>query len=166
VESETRFAEIFEASKDMGKSIIFIDVIDALATSMRNSEAARKMLSRLLRKIHGFESDGKVLKIYNPKRSKDLDPALLSSQNITIKFDLMSLIFQKYVKQLNQDVLEELRKISQDLSGRDIANICKDAERRWNSIYIRKEKSQFFLILKYIKNAYYRFNQMKAVIDN
>ena len=26
-----------------------------------------------------------------------------------------------------------------DLSGRDIADICKDAERRWASKYIRKE---------------------------
>jgi hypothetical protein len=29
--------------------------------------------------------------------------------------------------------------MSINLSGRDIADICKDAERRWASKYIRKE---------------------------
>jgi hypothetical protein len=29
--------------------------------------------------------------------------------------------------------------MSVNLSGRDIADICKDAERRWASKYIRKE---------------------------
>jgi len=28
------------------------------------------------------------------------------------------------------------------LSGRDIADICKDAERKWASLYIRKEVSE------------------------
>ena len=32
-ESENRFAEIFEATKALGKSIIFIDEVDALASS-------------------------------------------------------------------------------------------------------------------------------------
>jgi len=31
--------------------------------------------------------------------------------------------------------------MSVHLSGRDIADICKDAERRWASKYIRKEVS-------------------------
>lgn len=31
--------------------------------------------------------------------------------------------------------------MSPDLSGRDIADICKDAERKWASKYIRKEVS-------------------------
>jgi hypothetical protein len=29
--------------------------------------------------------------------------------------------------------------MAEHLSGRDIADICKDAERRWASLYIRKE---------------------------
>lgn len=131
-ESETRFAEIFEAAKAMGRSIIFIDEIDALATSREGGihEATRRILSTLLRKIDGFESDGEVLLICATNRSKDLDPALLSRLDIKINFDLpdqrmRSLIFQRYAKQLNQADLEELGKLSLDLSGRDIADICK-----------------------------------------
>jgi SpoVK/Ycf46/Vps4 family AAA+-type ATPase len=146
-ESETRFAEIFEAAKGMGRSIIFIDEIDALATSREGGihEATRRILSTLLRKIDSFESDGEVLLICATNRSKDLDPALLSRLDITIKFDLpdqrmRSLIFQRYAKHLSQGELEDLGNLSQELSGRDIADICKDAERRWAAMYIRKEK--------------------------
>lgn len=131
-ESETRFAEIFEAAKNMGRSIIFIDEIDALATSREGGihEASRRILSTLLRKIDSFESDGEVLLICATNRSKDLDPALLSRLDITIKFDLpdermRALIFQRYAKHLPREELEELGKMSQDLSGRDITDICK-----------------------------------------
>jgi len=131
-ESETRFAEIFDAAKALGRSIIFIDEIDALATSREGGihEATRRILSTLLRKIDSFESDGDVLLICATNRSKDLDPALLSRLDIKIDFDLpdkrmRSLIFQRYAKQLNQKELEELGDLSQDLSGRDIADICK-----------------------------------------
>lgn len=132
-ESETRFSEIFEACKNLGRSIIFIDEIDALATSREGGihEATRRILSTLLRKIDGFESEGgEVLFICATNRSKDLDPALLSRLDIKINFDLpdermRSLIFQRYAKQLSQNDLENLGKISKDLSGRDIADICK-----------------------------------------
>lgn len=131
-ESETRFAEIFDAAKSLGRSIIFIDEIDSLATSREGGvhEATRRILSTLLRKIDGFESDGDVLLICATNRSKDLDPALLSRLDIKINFDLpdermRSLIFQRYAKQLSQKELEELGNLSQDLSGRDVADICK-----------------------------------------
>lgn len=131
-ESETRFSEIFEAAKGMGRTIIFIDEIDALATSREGGihEATRRILSTLLRKIDGFESDGEVLLICATNRSKDLDPALLSRLDIAIKFELpdermRSLIFQRYAKQLSQSELEEIGALSRDLSGRDIADICK-----------------------------------------
>lgn len=131
-ESENRFAEIFEACKGLGRSIIFIDEIDALAVSREGGihEASRRILSTLLRKIDSFESDGEVLLICATNRSKDLDPALLSRLDISIQFELpdermRSLIFQRYAKQLSQNDLEELGKISDTLSGRDIADICK-----------------------------------------
>jgi hypothetical protein len=42
---------------------------------------------------------------------------------------------------LKKEELEELGKMSVNLSGRDISDICKDAERKWASKYIRKEVS-------------------------
>jgi hypothetical protein len=40
---------------------------------------------------------------------------------------------------LSQFELNKLGDITIYLSGRDIADICKDAERKWASKYIRKE---------------------------
>jgi len=170
-ESETRFAEIFEAAKSMGKCIIFIDEIDALASSREGGihEASRRILSTLLRKIDGFESDGEVLLICATNRSKDLDPALLSRLDLSIKFDLpdermRALIFQRYAKHLSQSDLEELGKLSIELSGRDIADICKDTERRWAAMYIRKEQKELLPHISVYKQCLtQRAYQMKGV---
>lgn len=145
-ESESRLADIFEAAQAMGSVILFIDEIDALATSRESGlhEATRRILSTLLRKIDSFESDGEVLVICATNRKKDLDPALISRIDLSIKFDLpdsntRAQIFQRYAKQLSQDSLIELGDMAVYLSGRDISDICKDAERKWASKYIRGE---------------------------
>jgi SpoVK/Ycf46/Vps4 family AAA+-type ATPase len=147
-ESEGKLAEIFEAAAAMGSCILFIDEIDSLATSRESGlhEATRRILSTLLRKIDSFESEGEVLVICATNRKKDLDPALISRLDLSIRFDLpdastRASIFSRYAKQLKQEDLNHLGEISIYLSGRDIADICKDAERKWASKYIRKEVS-------------------------
>jgi SpoVK/Ycf46/Vps4 family AAA+-type ATPase len=89
-ESETKLAEIFEAAKAMGQAILFIDEIDSLATSREGGihEATRRILSTLLRKIDSFESDGDVLVVCATNRKKDLDPALISRLDLTVRFEL------------------------------------------------------------------------------
>lgn len=168
-ESETKLAEIFEAAQGLGKSILFIDEVDSLATSRESGlhEATRRILSTLLRKIDSFESDGEVLVICATNRKKDLDPALISRLDLSVRFELpdvktRALIFQRYAKQLSQEELLKLAEISTNLSGRDICDICKDAERRWASKYIRKETTNIipeFAI--YEQCATSRVNQMK-----
>eukprot|EP00806_Schmidingerella_arcuata_P001395 Macronucleus_2259.p1 GENE.Macronucleus_2259~~Macronucleus_2259.p1 ORF type:complete len:250 (+),score=26.62 Macronucleus_2259:1-750(+) len=145
-ESESRLAEIFEAAQAMGSVILFIDEIDALATSREGGlhEATRRILPTLLRKIDSFESDGEVLVICATNRKKDLDPALISRTDLSIRFELpdaptRAQIFQRYAKQLSQAELAELGEMSVYLSGRDICDICKEAERKWASRYIRKQ---------------------------
>lgn len=145
-ESESRLAEIFEAAAAMGSVILFIDEVDSLATSREAGlhEATRRILSTLLRKIDSFESEGEVLVICATNRKKDLDPALISRLDLSIRFDLpdantRASIFQRYAKQLSKAEIEELGRMSIHLSGRDISDICKDAERKWASKYIRKE---------------------------
>jgi SpoVK/Ycf46/Vps4 family AAA+-type ATPase len=89
-ESESKLAEIFEAAQAMGSVIVFIDEVDSLATSRETGlhEATRRILSTLLRKIDGFESEGEVLVICATNRKCDLDPALISRLDLSIKFDL------------------------------------------------------------------------------
>jgi SpoVK/Ycf46/Vps4 family AAA+-type ATPase len=131
----------------MGSVILFIDEIDSLATSREAGlhEATRRILSTLLRKIDSFESDGEVLVICATNRKKDLDPALISRLDLSIKFELpdsptRAQIFKRYAKQLSEENLSKLGDMAINLSGRDIADICKDAERKWASKYIRGEE--------------------------
>jgi len=145
-ESESKLAEIFEAAAAMGSVIVFIDEVDSLATSREAGlhEATRRILSTLLRKIDSFESEGEVLVICATNRKKDLDPALVSRLDLSIRFELpdastRAAIFQRYAKQLSSDDLQQIGDLAVNLSGRDIADICKDAERKWASKYIRKE---------------------------
>ena len=104
-ESESKLAEIFEACAAMGSVILFIDEVDSLATSRESGlhEATRRILSTLLRKIDSFESDGEVLVICASNRKKDLDPALVSRLDLSIRFELpdsgtRSSIFERYAK--------------------------------------------------------------------
>ena len=77
---------------------------------------------------------------------------------------MRSLIFQRYAKHLSQQELEDLGKMSMELSGRDIADICKDAERRWAAMYIRKEKKNLLPEFEIYKNCLeQRLKQMKNV---
>jgi len=130
----------------MGSVILFIDEVDSLATSREAGlhEATRRILSTLLRKIDSFESEGEVLVICATNRKKDLDPALISRTDMSIRFELPDAgtraeIFQRYAKQLTDEERSTLGELSVYLSGRDIADICKDAERKWASKFIRKE---------------------------
>ena len=147
-ESESKLAEIFEAAAGLGSVILFIDEVDSLATSREAGlhEATRRILSTLLRKIDSFESEGDVLVVCATNRKKDLDPALISRLDLSIRFELpdaetRSAIFKRYAKQLSEKDREKLGKMAKNLSGRDIADICKQAERKWASMYIRKKVS-------------------------
>jgi len=168
-ESESRLAEIFEAAQAMGSVILFIDEVDSLATSREAGlhEATRRILSTLLRKIDSFESEGEVLVICATNRKKDLDPALISRTDMSIRFELPDAstraeIFQRYAKQLSDEDRKALGELSVLLSGRDIADICKDAERRWASKYIRKEVDSVSPELSVYQEATAnRLNQMR-----
>jgi len=145
-EAEKRFADIFDACKVFGKAIIFIDEIDAIAGSRDRDlhEASRRILSTLLRKIDSFESSTDVLLVCATNRKQDLDSAMLSRIDLSVKFEMPDsqsrvAIYQRYAKQLDLKELQALAKASDGLSGRNISDICKDAERRWASKLIRKE---------------------------
>lgn len=145
-ESEKRFSDIFESAQALGRSIVFIDEIDALASARSSEmhEASRRILSTLLRKIDSFESSSDVLLICATNRKADLDLAMLSRIDLSVEFELPDVnsraaIFKRYAKHLSDSERSSLAKMSQGFSGRNIADICKDAERRWASKLLRKE---------------------------
>lgn len=116
----------------MGKVIIFIDEIDALAGNRSTDmhEASRRVLSTLLRKIDSFESNANVMLICATNRKQDLDPAMLSRIDLSIPFNLPDLqsrvaIFQRYAKHLTEEDRQMLAEQTEGFSGRNISDICK-----------------------------------------
>eukprot|EP00850_Spirogloea_muscicola_P006422 SM000030S11431 [mRNA] locus=s30:595720:599754:+ [translate_table: standard] len=145
-ESERLLASVFTASKTLqGGAIVFLDEIDALATARNGEmhEATRRILSVLLRQMDGFERDSGVVVIAATNRMQDLDPALISRFDASIHFDLpdertRAEITAQYAKQLSREELGEVAAACAGMSGRDIRDVCEQAERHWASKLIRK----------------------------
>ncbi|KAK9706359.1 hypothetical protein RND81_07G118900 [Saponaria officinalis] len=127
-ESERLLGKVFSLANEIPTgAIIFLDEVDsfAIARDSEMHEATRRILSVLLRQIDGFEQDKKVVVIAATNRKQDLDPALISRFDSMITFGLPD--------QQNR------QEIAARLSGRDIRDVCQQAERRWASKVIRSK---------------------------
>ena len=149
-EGEKTLAKIFDLCDTMGDAILFIDEVDALATSRSDKgmhEATRRLLSVLLRRIDGFQKAGRnTLTICATNRKEDLDSALISRFDLTVNFNLPNVkerfaIFKMYAKQLNDKDIGVLANLSTNMAGRDIKDVCLHAERKFASLKIRKQIS-------------------------
>ncbi|PNX89624.1 katanin p60 ATPase-containing subunit A1-like protein [Trifolium pratense] len=97
--------------------------------------------------IDGFEQDKKVVVIAATNRKEDLDPALISRFDTMIAFGLpdhhnRQEIASKYAKHLSKAELDELATVTEDMAGRDIRDVCLQAERSWASKIIRGQVSK------------------------
>ncbi|GAB5368490.1 hypothetical protein AAMO2058_001323800 [Amorphochlora amoebiformis] len=147
-ESEKMLAKVFDTCESVGRSIVFIDEIDSLATSRgpRMHEATRRLLSTLLRRIEGFDRKSGVMVIGATNRKGDLDEALLSRFDTSIRFKLPNAnergqIFAMYAKQLSDPELNRLAEHSDGFSGRDIRDTCAHAERDWGATLIEGNRT-------------------------
>ncbi|HOP28736.1 MAG TPA: ATP-binding protein [Spirochaetota bacterium] len=145
-ESSRNMAEIFDMCELMGGAVIFLDEIDSLAGSRDQNmfEATRRILSVLLRKLDGMDPAEKTVTIGATNRKNDLDPALISRFDQIIKFPYPNVeeraaIFSNYAKHLTEDECGHLGLKSANLTGRNIKDICEQAERRWVRKIIVKE---------------------------
>ncbi|XP_031743223.1 ATPase family AAA domain-containing protein 1-B isoform X2 [Cucumis sativus] len=149
-ESERLLGKVFSLANDLSTgAIIFLDEVDSFAISRDSEihEATRRVLSVLLRQIDGFEQDRKVIVIAATNRKQDLDPALISRFDMMITFGLpdernREEIAAQYAKQLTQPELKEFARNTEGMSGRDIRDICQQAERSWASKIIRGKVSK------------------------
>jgi SpoVK/Ycf46/Vps4 family AAA+-type ATPase len=137
-ESSKNMSEIFDMCDLMGGAIIFLDEIDSLAGARDQNmfEATRRILSVLLRKLDGIDSAETTLTIGATNRMNDLDSALLSRFDQIIKFpypnaEERAAIFSNYAKQLSDEECNYLGTKTDNLTGRNIKDICELAERRW-----------------------------------
>ncbi|XP_024542367.1 26S proteasome regulatory subunit 10B homolog A isoform X1 [Selaginella moellendorffii] len=144
-ESERLLSSVFNAGNDFPDgAIVFLDEIDSLATSRDSDmhEATRRMLSVLLRQMDGFEQDKRIVVIAATNRKQDLDPALLSRFDASITFDLPDLqtreeIVAQYARHLSRKELSSVAATSEGMSGRDLRDVCQQAERKWASKLIK-----------------------------
>jgi len=77
-------------------------------------------------------------------RKCDLDSALLSRFDLSIKFELPDVdtrysVYSRYAKHLGKEELKLLALKSDGLSCRNIKDACKSAERKWAAKIISKE---------------------------
>lgn len=146
-ESERLLGTIFSLANELsGGAIIFLDEVDSFAIARDNEmhEATRRILSVLLRQIDGFEQEKRVVVIAATNRKQDLDPALISRFDSIITFGLpdqqtREKIAAQYAKHLKKSELVQFATVTEGMSGRDIRDICQQAERRWASKIIRGE---------------------------
>ncbi|KAK2992202.1 hypothetical protein RJ640_005689 [Escallonia rubra] len=170
-ESEGLLGKVFSLANQISSdgAIIFLDEVDSLATARDSEthEATRRILSVLLQQIDGFEQDKKVVVIAATNRKQDLDPAFISRFDSMITFGLPDQqtreeIAAQYAKHLTKPELAELAIVTEDMSGRDIRDVCRQAERRWASKVIRgqapKDNGRPSLppIEEYIESANFR----------
>ncbi|KAH9301475.1 hypothetical protein KI387_013058, partial [Taxus chinensis] len=118
--------------------------VDSLAQARDKEmhEATRRMLSVLLRQIDGFEQEKRVVVIAATNRRQDLDPALISRFDSSITFGLPDQktreeIAAQYARHLNSQELATLSVVTEGMTGRDLRDVCQQAERHWASKLIR-----------------------------
>ncbi|XP_048131695.1 probable 26S proteasome regulatory subunit 10B isoform X1 [Rhodamnia argentea] len=149
-ESERLLGQVFSLANELlNGAIIFLDEVDSFAAARDSEmhEATRRILSVLLRQIDGFEQDKKVVVIAATNRKQDLDPALISRFDSMITFDLPDRwnrqeIAAQYAKHLTEPELVEFAKVTEGMSGRDIRDVCQQAERLWASKIIRGQANK------------------------
>ncbi len=145
-QSSQNLAAIFESCEEMGGAILFLDEIDSLAGSRDQNmfEATRRILSVLLRKLDGIDAATNSITIGATNRKNDLDHALISRFDQSIRFPLpnareRSSIFANYASQLSPEETTVLGEAADGMSGRNIKDFCEYAERRWaRKVLIKK----------------------------
>ncbi|KAG2684375.1 hypothetical protein I3760_10G073900 [Carya illinoinensis] len=178
-ESERLLGKVFSLANELPNgAIIFLDEIDSFAVARDNEmhEATRRILSVLLRQIDGFEQDKKVVVIAATNRKQDLDPALISRFDSMITFGLPDRqnrqeIAAQYAKHLTKSELEEFAAVTEEMSGRDIRDVCQQAERSRASKIIRgqackdgEKEGSLPPLQEYIESAMTRRKALLSII--
>ncbi|KAH7674559.1 Proteasome endopeptidase complex protein [Dioscorea alata] len=146
-ESERLLGTVFSLANEMSTgAIVFLDEVDSFAVARDDEmhEATRRLLSVILRQIDGFEQDKNVVVIAATNRKNDLDPALISRFDSMITFDLpdqqtREKIVAQYAKHLARSDLAKIALATENMSGRDIKDVCQQAERHWAAKLIRSQ---------------------------
>ncbi|XP_038984075.1 uncharacterized protein LOC103710008 isoform X2 [Phoenix dactylifera] len=182
-ESNRPRAVLFEGPPGTGKTssarVIAKQAVDSFAVARDSEmhEATRRILSVILRQIDGFEQEKRVVVIAATNRKQDLDPALISRFDSMISFGLPDQqtreeIAAQYAKHLKKSELVQFASATEEMSGRDIRDVCQQAERHWASKVIRGQALKDVEgginlppIEEYIKCAEQRREALSATVE-
>jgi transitional endoplasmic reticulum ATPase len=140
-ESEKGLREIFRKARLSAPCIIFIDEIDALSQARGDDNPGamvyQQVLYTLLLEMDGLQELKNILVLAATNRPEDMDPALLRPGRFDKIIDIPMPdqparfhIFKVHTKNmpLAKDVnLEELAKQTENYTGAEIENICREA---------------------------------------
>jgi hypothetical protein len=175
-ESEKKLAEALAAADSLPEGcIIFLDELDALATSRSGDmhEATRRLLGVLLRHMDGFDTSKRSVIVGATNRAQDLDNALLSRFSAVVEFGLPDEtcrrdILKTYAKNLKDVELIAVAAATPGMAGRDLRDICEQAERKWAAKIIRGQASEgsYPPVKEYLVAANARLGEMAHAVGN
>ena len=131
-QSEENLRNVFKEAKDNAPSIIFIDEIDAIASSREEThgEVEKRVVSQLLTMMDGLEARGNVIVIAATNRPDSLDPALRRPGRFDreLQIGMPTRIARKEILQihtrnmpitikkeeLNSDIIAKLKELTKD----------------------------------------------------
>ena len=138
-ESEKLVKRLYELAKEKQPSIIFIDEVDSLTQSRSENEndAMRRVKTQLLSSMEGISSnnDDRVVTIGATNVPWEIDSAFRRRFQRRIYVPLPDEKARKIIFEINSKGIEldksidfmKLSKITNDYTGSDIANICREA---------------------------------------
>ncbi len=137
-----RIRNLFKKAKKSGKSVIFIDEIDAIGKkrmegNMRGSDEGDRTLNALLTEMSGFSDDSGIVVIAATNRVDTLDAALLRPGRFDRQIEIMlpdkdarKEILKLYLSKMNvsNDInLEEIADLIVYFSGAMIENLINES---------------------------------------
>ncbi|MEM0471218.1 MAG: AAA family ATPase, partial [Candidatus Anstonellales archaeon] len=157
-ESEKNVREVFKKARQTAPCIIFIDEIDAIASTRSSDEAEsveRKVVNALLTEMDGIKNNRRILIIGATNRIDIIDPALLRpgrfDRKIEIgipnreeRLEILKIHTQKMP--LDSDVkLEQLVDMMENYTGADISDVAREAAMNALRANADKVKQEHFI---------------------
>ncbi|HOH69396.1 MAG TPA: AAA family ATPase [Sedimentibacter sp.] len=177
-----RIRNLFKKAKKSGKSVIFIDEIDAIgktraAGGMKGSDEGDRTLNALLTEMSGFADDSGTLVVAATNRIDTLDKALLRPGRFDRQIEILlpdknarKDIINLYLKKIDaEDVnIDELADLTVYFSGAMIENLINEAALsaiRQGSDKIREEhiKRAYLEVLAGVEKKDYDNGRQKTV---
>eukprot|EP00178_Gracilaria_changii_P025520 TRINITY_DN78618_c0_g1_i1.p1 TRINITY_DN78618_c0_g1~~TRINITY_DN78618_c0_g1_i1.p1 ORF type:complete len:574 (+),score=70.68 TRINITY_DN78618_c0_g1_i1:161-1882(+) len=145
-ETTKKLADILQTANELGKCVVFIDECDSVGLSRNSSteihEVTRRTLSVLLRHIDGMDGPQNSILLAATNHKEDIDPALMSRFDVVVSFPLPDMetraaVLALYAKHLSKDELGRIAQDSEGFSGRELLDVCEEAERIQGGSFVR-----------------------------